>query len=255
MSDTRSLDELFVTATDFARAGSSNDFADWAAVEALHNIGSREVLTRALALTSAQDPRTRARGLDILAQLGKPERAFPVECLAAIVRLAESDGDAEVLCSASSALGHYENSGGVAPLVRLAGHENPQVRASVALALEGRTHRDLVAAAVRLTKDQVADVRHRAMAALGLSAYLGSTEAREALFACLTDAAGDLREAAILGLARCRDPRVVAPLLKELTARPQDHNLAIAAFRFLGLPENADMPPVEELIKRLQAAG
>jgi HEAT repeat protein len=243
--DARSIDELFAAASEDGLRG-------WSAVEALHRKGSREVLTRALVLTTAKNPATRALGLTILARLGEPERTFPAESLAAIVRLSESDTDPQVLCSAAAALGHLEKFGGVPAIARLAEHNDPEVRYSVAHSLEGRTDRQRVAILIRLASDPVFKVRSCAMYGLHLSAHAGSAEARQTLVAHLDHPDPDLRDEAIFGLARCRDPRVVAPLIKELRARPKKHNLAVAAFWFLGLSEDADMPAVDELIRRLE---
>jgi HEAT repeat protein len=247
--DLRSIEQLFAAATNWSRHGG---FSDWPAVEALQKTGSREVLTRALALTTAENPAKRALGLTILGRLGEPERTFPVECLAAIVRLSESDTDRQVLCSAAIALGHFEKFGGMTAIGRLAENSDPEVRCSVARSILGSTNREAIAVLIRLASDPVLKVRSWAMHALDISAYKGSAEARETLVAHLDHPETDLRDGAICGLARCRDPRVVSPLIMELRARPDEHNLAVAAFWFLGLPENADMPAVEELIKRLE---
>ena len=71
VNDTRSVADLW-------KAAFQADYdAAWNAVAALHWRGSKEVLDRAVVLTLSSDPASRARGADVLGQLGLPERTFP----------------------------------------------------------------------------------------------------------------------------------------------------------------------------------
>src|SRR5215207_7796653 len=72
--DTRPIAELISAATDLS---DSDGFGDGTAVCALQDLGTREVLEQALVLVTSDDFRVRARGIDILGQLGIPKRTFP----------------------------------------------------------------------------------------------------------------------------------------------------------------------------------
>ena len=89
--------------------GEYDDEAPWHAVHALQDIGSREVFDIASDWCRSDEPLKRARGADVLAQLGKtadhPENNFPEESFKAVVALAESEKHIEPLSSAIHALG------------------------------------------------------------------------------------------------------------------------------------------------------
>jgi hypothetical protein len=61
------LDELFVQALP----GAYDDDAPWEAVGKLRNLGTRQVYERAAEWCISSDPLKRARGADVLAQIGR----------------------------------------------------------------------------------------------------------------------------------------------------------------------------------------
>src|SRR6201999_2440155 len=126
---------------------------------ALHFVGSREVLDKALAVLGSSDPRARARAVDILGQLGIPERSFPEECVTAAIMLVRQDADPLVLQSAAYALGHLRDPRCVQDLAKIAGNPDPEVRQAIAFALVGRTEPDAISTLIHLTRDQDAHVR------------------------------------------------------------------------------------------------
>src|SRR5260370_1738992 len=71
------IDEIFAQTL----TGDYDDESPWDAVGALHRIGSREVYDRAAEWGSSDNPLKRARGTDVLAQLGRtvdhPTHTFP----------------------------------------------------------------------------------------------------------------------------------------------------------------------------------
>lgn len=75
----------------FARTllGNYDDDEPWAAVLALRRDGSRAVFEKAAAWCKSENPLQRARGADVLAQLGKTlehrQNSFPEESYSAIV--------------------------------------------------------------------------------------------------------------------------------------------------------------------------
>lgn len=94
-SDPRSVPELLLVAL------AADEDAAWGAIGALHYRGSREVLGYAVALCGSAEPAERARGADVLGQLGIPARTFPEECFAALLLLL-TDNDDRVIFPLSS---------------------------------------------------------------------------------------------------------------------------------------------------------
>lgn len=76
------IDELFAQTL----RGAYDDDAPWEAVHSLRQIGTRQVFEMAVRWVESPEPLVRARGLDVLAQLGKtaqhPSNSFPQECYA-----------------------------------------------------------------------------------------------------------------------------------------------------------------------------
>ena len=248
-TDSRSLSELFATATDWSQADGEGD---WTAVSALHWLGTREVLNRALEMTSSRDPRERARGADILGQLGIPDRTFPDECLNALVKLIDENSDANVLESAVFALGHLRDASGIEALLRLVNNTDGDVRHGVAFALGLSADPRAVAALIRLTGDSDAHVRDWATFGLG-AGEVNTPEVREALHERLSDPDEDTQFEAVCGLARCRDTRA-APLLSEWLGESPDNSFLLEAARqLLGMDDRDDTVSVDGLISGLRA--
>ena len=235
-TDTRSLPELFAAATDRTLKDDEGNWGDWSAVAALHFLGSREVFDRAAALTRSEDLWERARGADILGQLGIPGRTFPDECIRLVTDLLERDPDPQVLSCAAVALGHLD--GPIEPLLRHARHEDCNVRFSVAWALGGHSEPEAMAALIHLMEDEDSDVRDWATFGLGDIGTVDSPEVREALFRRLDDEDDDTRFEAICGLARCRDLRVLGLVREALIEEPENSFLHEAALRLLGLEDS-----------------
>lgn len=254
--DHRTVSELFAAATDWTLEDGSGD---WAAVIRLHLLGTREVFDRALALTTSDDARARARGADILGQLGIPDRTFPEEGVKTVVELVRYDHDPLVLEAAAVALGHLcpsadaESTGAMMEaLVRIADNTDPDVRHAVAFALAGRVEPEAIATLVRLTRDEVAHVRDWATFGLGAMGKVNTAEIREALRHRLDDADDDTRYEAVCGLARCGDQRVIPDLIDRLSNQPDDFGLPDAAKALLKIDYNIALPR-EVLIEKLKS--
>lgn len=70
-----SIDELFASTLE----GDYDDDAPWEAIRALRKLGTRDVFEIAAAWCKSDDPLKRARGIDVLSQLGKTAD-HPVNC-------------------------------------------------------------------------------------------------------------------------------------------------------------------------------
>ncbi len=246
----RPIAELFAAATDWRL---NRGEGDWSAVAELHELGSREVLEQAIELTTAADPRARARGADILGRLGIPQRAFPEECLAAVIRLATHDTAPLVLRAAAIALGHLPYPASTAVLGRMADSEEPEIRRAVAFALGGRSDPEAVATLIHLACDPVGPVREGATLGLAELAALDIPEVRPALHQRLDDVDRDTRYAAIRGLARCGDLRAVPPLIDSLGELPGNFAPLPQAQVLLKMPHEYGSLTTADLIAGLRS--
>ena len=247
--DSRSVSELFSAATDLTP---DDGWEAWLAVSALQGIGTHEVLDRALELVASDNPRLRWRAVDILGQLGSPNRTFPDECLNAALRVLNSDPDPRVLASAAIALRHLKDPRGIDALVRRLDHGDAEVRHAVAFALGGSSDPRAVAALIKLTTDQDADVRDWATFGIGQQGEIDTPEIREALYRRLDDTDEETRYEAMRGLARCGDIRVAQPLIDALKANPENFDLWDPARTLLKLDVHEEFS-ADALIERIQS--
>jgi HEAT repeat protein len=193
----------------------------WEAVRLLHRSGGRAVFDRALHWCRCGGPLQRARGADIVAQIGvdaaRSSNQFPEESFAEMARMAGSEEDPLPLASAIFALGHIGNPAAVPIIAAHRQHEDGGVRCAVACAL-GSFPNDPVAvqALLRLMADSDGDVRDWATFGLGVQGGADSLEIREALFARLQGAHAAASEEAMVGLAKRGDPRVLPIVLAKL---------------------------------------
>lgn len=208
------IDELFAQAL----SGNYEDDAPWEAVDSLRSIGTRQVFGRAADLCQSNDPLFRARGADVLGQLGKTadhrNNTFPEESYRVITALVQRETEPQPLAAGIAALGHLDNPLAVPLITGFSSHPSPEVRFDVAFAL-GCFPNDPVSAETlqRLTQDTDEDVRDWATFGLGVLGNTDSDEIREALVRRLTDSDEDVREEAMVGLAKRKDQRVLCTLL------------------------------------------
>jgi len=191
-------------------------------VRTLQDIGSKEVLDRATASCCSHNPLERARGADILAQLGKtighPSNIYPQESFVAVSTLVRTETESLPLRAAIHALGHIANPLAVSLVAKHHTHTDPEVRFAVACALGNFPDNQHAAAAlVSLTRDEDDDVRDWATFGIGALGKLDTPEIRDALESRLADSSEDVQQEAIAGLARMRDQRVLSALLSALS--------------------------------------
>ena len=233
--DPEQMDELFAQTL----AGDYDDEAPWEAVRTLRAIASQEVFDRAAKWCSSDIPLKRARGADILAQLGRtydhPSNNFSEECFSVVLALIQREKEPLPLNSAISALGHIGNPSAIPLVVAHRLHPSADVRFGVAFAL-GNFANDARATdtLVTLMQDVDDDVRDWATFGLGVQGNLDSQEIRDALYQRLTDPHRDVREEAVAGLAKRRDQRALPALISELSLPEMSDCVIEAAESFLG---------------------
>ena len=131
----RGIDALFAQAL----SGDYEDDAPWEAVHALRSIGTRQVFERAADLCKSTDPLSRARGADVLGQLGKTadhrSNTFPEESYSVITELVQRETETQPLAAGIAALGHLDKPLAVPLIASFSSHPRPEVRFDVAFAL------------------------------------------------------------------------------------------------------------------------
>ncbi|GAB4479393.1 MAG: hypothetical protein Kow00124_24970 [Anaerolineae bacterium] len=203
----------------------------WEAITTLHERGTREVFEAARDLTQSKVLKERIVGVDILAQIGVPERAFPDETFDILAGMLEAERNAELLGAIGTAFGHLGDPRATPLLMRLAGHASDLVRFGAVMGLLGlREHNDqAVAALIALSEDEDAEVRNWATFGLGTQIEADSPAIRAALLARLEDADEEIRLEALAGLAARRDARALDALVEALAGGAIDPALPLHA--------------------------
>lgn len=213
LSDPRSTEELIRLALAEEDADAAWDF-----VVFLQFRGSAEVFSRAQELCGSDDPRARKLGVDILGQLGVPDRALPEECFQTLAKLLPNEHNPEVLESVGVAFGHLHDPRAVELLAPLAQHPDADVRLGVVHGISRQRDALAITTLIDLSRDEDEDVRDWATFGLGSMVDTDTPAIRAALLARVTDPNDDARGEALVGLARRKDLRVLEPLIDELTS-------------------------------------
>ncbi len=222
--------------------GDYDDDAPWNAVHKLRQLGTRQVFDIAAQWCASDDPLKRARGLDVLAQLGRtaehPTNSFPDESYRLALDAVNHKTDVLTLISAIYALGHLNIPAAVPVVAPFHSHADPDIRNAVAFAL-GCFPNDAtsVTTLLMLMRDSDEDVRDWATFAVGVLSEQDSPEIRDALVAALADGDQDVREEALVGLANRHDARALRTLLAELQQPSVTSRAIEAAYTMLGLPD------------------
>ena len=251
--DVDSVDDLFAQTLQ----GEYESEAPWKAISALRKLGTRQVFDHAAAWCRDEDPLKRARAADVLAQLGRTmgqaANAFPEESFKVLTDLAAQEQGIVPLSSAIAALGHLGNPQAVPLIASYVGHANSRVRFEVAFALgcfpnEPRS----VAGLVQLTGDSDDETRDWATFGLGVQGDADSEEIRDALLSRLNDPYQNVRDEAMSGLGKRKDPRVVKSLLESLRSGAITDPVLEAAYSLLGMDEEPADWTTEQYIAALE---
>lgn len=249
------IDDLFqqTLAPDY------DDDLPWEAVHKLREIGSREVLEKAVAWCESPEPLYRARGLDVLAQLGRSmerhENSFPAESLKAVLKTLEAESDEQVLGSGLHALSHIGDPTSIPTVASWADHPSCDVRFAAACAL-GTFPNDPISVdkLIALTNDADEDVRDWATFGLGVQGETDTPEIRSALMDRTSDSFENARMEALIGLGKRKDTRIVPILISVFCDGEALEGHAEAAELILGL-ERSDCQQWEasDYVEKLRA--
>jgi HEAT repeat protein len=140
-----------------------------------------------------------------------------------VTQMLQRETEIQPLSSAIHALGHLETSGGIPLIASYQQHPDAEVRFAVACALGAFANDPLaIQVLIVLTRDADDAVRDWAVFGLGNLGDGDSVEIRDALFCRLDDSNEDVREEAIVGLARRKDRRVLPSLIAALSVSELD---------------------------------
>ena len=192
--------------------------AAWVPVTILHFRADEEVLEAARALCLSPKAQERKLGIDILGQLGIPDRAFPEECFQILSKTLANEADPLVVEAIGIALGHLKDHRAPELLTPFSHHLSSDVRLSVIYGISGLESHNAVELLIELSRDQDDEVRDWATFGLGSMIEFDSAEVRAALLDRIADANDEARGEALLGLARRKDDRIIEPLIDELSS-------------------------------------
>jgi HEAT repeat protein len=221
-------------------SGDYDDDAPWTAIHSLRRIGTREVFEKAAEWCESTDPIIRARGVDVLAQLGRTadhtSNNFAEESYTVVTRLLQEETEARPLASAIAALGHLDNPLAVPLIASFHFHPSSEVRFDVAFALGCFPNESLsVETLLHLMQDADEDIRDWATFGLGVLGNRDSAEIRDALVQRLSDSGEDVREEALVGLGKRKDRRVLSVLLPALAQPTMTVRVIEAAYMMLDM--------------------
>jgi HEAT repeat protein len=200
----------------------SDEEASSKAIGFLHWRATREVFDAAVALLSSTKQNERFVGIQILAQLGLPDRVYLEESLAILLPMLETESDASILNEVAFALGHIRDPRAIEPLLKLKNYPHEDVRYGVVFGLLTYEDRRAVSALIELSQDVDEDVRNWATFGLAQQIELDTLEIREALYNRLGDEHNETRHEGMLGLGIRKDPRVIEPMIHELASLDPD---------------------------------
>ena len=189
-------------------------------IPVLQRRGTEDVLLAAQKLCLSSEIAARKLGVDILGQLGSPEKTFPDRCLDVLLDLLATESNEEVLCAIGVACGHLQDSRAIYLLTKFKNHPNADVRYGVVFGLLTQENPLAIKTLIELSADEDTDVRNWATFGIGIQIDVDTPEIRSALWQRLvqdnTEENYETYGEALVGLAKRKDMRIISFLLKEL---------------------------------------
>jgi hypothetical protein len=173
---------------------------------------------------------------------GHPEHV--AEAVPELLVLLEEESDPIVIASIVEALGLAWDEEANLRLLPLVDHPDSNVRLAVARALPGGVESfaavaEVAETLIRLSRDEVDEVRNWATFGIGSQLCIDSLELREALVLRTADTAENVRDEALIGLARRRDQRAL-PLVERRLVDRNASRLVFQAAEYLANPALMD---------------
>ena len=195
-----------------------------------------QVFDQAVRWCSSTDADDRCFGACVLGGLAEWEHSPYYETSISTLRQLFDDVDEVVLAAAINALGSMSAYDALVDALRFGTHPSGFVRSRLAMALSGHEHPDAIATLISLTRDPVDDVRESATFALASQIDICSAEICQALYDRTDESDEDIRDQALVGLARCGDRRAV-PLIEQALASEHVSSWVIEAAARAHTPE------------------
>ncbi|WP_310488060.1 HEAT repeat domain-containing protein [Chamaesiphon sp. VAR_69_metabat_338] len=220
--DSRSTAELIQLALSAPEEDDDYSNERWHFVGLLQRRGDREVLDRALGLTESISIEERSLGIDILGQLGIPERTFPDECVMKLIELLNREFDPLILRDICIALGHLNDPRSIEPQLKFCFHPDWEVRYGVVSGLSGKEDERAISGLIKLSADVCPHIRDWATFGLGTLIEVDTPAIRDALYQrfLLEDSqdeeTAEIYDEALAGLANRQDDRILPRLIAQL---------------------------------------
>ena len=232
LEDPRTTPELLaLVRREWLADDDTSENLPWETMCILQARATPEIFQAAERWCRSEDPMERRLAAMILRRIGYRTDAFHAEAVALLLPLL-SDPDPSVVAGAAHAFGHRHDPLAISHLLPLLGHPDSELRLGVVNGLSCLDDPRAIAGLIELTRDPDTAVRDWATFGLGSLTEVDTPELREALLARTLDDDADTRGEALVGLANRHDPRVVEPLLRELTGEYHGTYAAEAAEAF-----------------------
>jgi HEAT repeat protein len=181
----------------------------------VHYRGGQEEFQFGMKLLASTDPRERAVGADVLAQLGWQDRTFLDESVDALLG-ALGDPEESVVESIIFALGHRGSPRAIDVLLPFANHPSADLRYAAVHGLMPHDTPRVVEAMINLSRDSDPGVRNWATFTLASQFESDSPSLRSALEERLAESDPEIRGEALVGLARRQHALIAPQILREL---------------------------------------
>ena len=180
----------------------------------VHHRGGQEEFDIGVEYCRSPDPKDRAVGTNVLAQLGGANPTFREESISVLLPMLDDPDNFVVYCAAV-ALGHRCAESAIDPLVRLSYHSDPRIRFGAVIGLMCHQDQRVIRVLIERISDSDFDTRNWATCGLGSFIRADSPDIRAALRLALKDSDSEVRGEALFGLALRKDPSVVDEILHE----------------------------------------
>lgn len=215
-SDPRSTDELIDLLLSKNSAFESEE--EWDLIERLQQ-RLPQILDRIQILSESDQECARDLAVIALGQNRVREKHQAHQLTQVLIEMLRSETSLRVIESIARALGHLADPMASDPLVELSRHRDPAIRWAATFSLCGRDESRCIEALIVCSSDLDRDVRNWATFGLGSMVDVDMEALCQALVTRLEDADDEIREEAIVGLARRGDVRVIVPFERELDRR------------------------------------
>lgn len=202
---------------DLVELALSDQMEDSPALLVLQRSTSREVFDKAIDLCKSSIVNERALGVIVL--MRKPGLTYRNEAVQAVRMLAEIEGDETVIGDLAYAISHLDIDNMLPFLQRAAGSADPATRMAAAYSLAALSDEGAIECKISLSRDPDDNVRDWSTIGLYLALegdQYKRQDIRDALYDRVNDCHEDTHYEALEGLARCKDSRVIEPLIVAL---------------------------------------